>query len=68
MSKKYNRVDPSPDIDYIVKEIIIILIVQIDNKITSIDDLPMKQASQLEYNFIDEYENFLQNNGTCVVV
>ena len=28
---------------------------------------PMKQASQLEYNFIDEYKNFLQNNGTCVV-
>ena len=45
----------------------IVSIVQIDNKITSIDDMPMKQVSQLEYNFIDEYKNFLQNNGTCVV-
>ena len=29
--------------------------------------MPMKQSSQLEYNFIDKYKNFLQNNGTCVV-
>ena len=64
---KYNRVDPSSDIDYIVKEIIINSIVQVDNKITKIDDMPMKQSSQLEYNFIDEYIEFPQNNGTCVV-
>ena len=41
---KYNRVesvDPSPDIEYIVKEINIVSIVQIDNKITSIDDMPL---------------------------
>ena len=49
MFKKYNRSDQSPDIDYIVKEIIINSIVQVDNKITKIDDMPMKQSSQLEY-------------------
>ncbi len=26
----------------------------------------MKQATQLDYNIIDEYKGCLQNNGTCV--
>ena len=67
MFNKYNRLDPSPDIDYVVKEIIINSIVQVNNELTKIDGMPMKQSSQLKYNFIDEYKNFLQNNGTCVV-
>jgi hypothetical protein len=29
--------------------------------------MPMKNASQLSYNFIDEYKDFLQNTGTCVI-
>ncbi len=29
--------------------------------------MPMKSASQLDYNIIDEYKDFLQNNGTCVI-
>ena len=41
---KYNRIDPSPEIEYIVKEIII----------TPIEDTPMRQATQLDYNIIDE--------------
>jgi len=64
---KYNRVDPSPDIEYIVKEIIINSIIQVDNNITNIEDTPMRQATQLDYNIIDEYKDFLQNNGTCVI-
>jgi hypothetical protein len=32
-----------------------------------IEDIPMKQATQLDYNIIDEYKDFLQNNGTCVI-
>ena len=67
MFTKYNRVDPSPDIEYIVKEIIIDSIIQVNDKITKIEDMSMKHATQLEYNIIDEYKNFLQNNGTCVI-
>ena len=62
MFKKYDRSDPSPDIDYIVKEIIINSIIKVDNTITNIEDIPMRQATQLEYNIIDEYKNCLQNN------
>ena len=29
--------------------------------------MPMRQATQLEYDFIDEYKKFLQNNGTWVI-
>jgi hypothetical protein len=64
---KYNRIDPSPEIEYIVKEIIINSIIQIENNMSPIEDIPMKQATQLDYNIIDEYKDFLQNNGTCVI-
>ena len=64
---KYNRIDPSPEIEYIVKEIDIGSILQIENKMTPIEDTPMRQATQLDYNIIDEYKDFLQNNGTCVI-
>ena len=40
--KKYNRSDPSPNIDYIVKEIIINSIIKADNTITNIEDIPMR--------------------------
>jgi hypothetical protein len=55
---KYNRIDPSPEIEYIVKEIIINSILQIENNMTPIEDTPMRQATQLDYNVIDEYKDF----------
>jgi hypothetical protein len=55
---KYNRIDPSPEIEYIVKEIIINSILQIENYMTPIEDTPMRQATQLDYNIIDEYKDF----------
>jgi hypothetical protein len=27
----------------------------------------MKNASQLDFNIFDEYKDFLQNTGTCVI-
>ena len=64
---KYNRIDPSPEIEYIVKEIIIGSILQIEKNMTPIEDTPMRKATQLDYNIIEEYKEFLQNNGTCVI-
>ncbi len=29
--------------------------------------MAMKNASQLDYNIIDEYKDFLQNTGACVI-
>ncbi len=55
---KYNRIDPSPEIEYIVKEIIMNSILQIENIMTPIEDTPMRQATQLDYNIIDEYKDF----------
>ncbi len=49
------------------KEIIINSIIKVDNTITNIEEIPMRQATKLEYNIIDEYKDFLQNNGTCVI-
>ncbi len=46
MFMKYNRVDPPPDIEYIVKEIDIGSIIQVENTITHIEDIPMRQATQ----------------------
>jgi hypothetical protein len=34
---------------------------------TPIEDTPLRQATQLDYNIIDEYRDFLQNNGTRVI-
>jgi len=67
MFKKYERDDPSPEVEYRIKDIQILSIVKIDDKVTKKEDMKMKQASQLEYNFINEYKDFLQNNGTCVI-
>ena len=40
---------------------------KLDTIITSIEDIPMKQATQLDYNIVDEYKDCLQNNCTCVL-
>ena len=42
-------------------------ITQVDDNVTKKEDMPMKNASQLNYNIIDEYKDFLQNTGTCVI-
>ncbi len=42
-------------------------ITQVDDNVTKKEDMPMKNASQLNYNFIDEYKYFLQSTGTCVI-
>jgi hypothetical protein len=34
---------------------------------TQQQDIPMKRSSQLIYNYIDEYKDFLQDTGTCVI-
>ncbi len=34
---------------------------------TEQQDIPMKNTSQLIYNYIDEYKDFLQNTGRCVI-
>ena len=67
MFEKYQRIDPSPDIEYKVEEITITSITDISNTATKQADMPMKNASQLKYNCIDEYKEYLQNNGTCVI-
>ncbi len=42
-------------------------ITQVNESGTSREDMPMKNATQLDYNIIDEYKDFLQNDGTCVI-
>jgi hypothetical protein len=42
-------------------------ITHVDDNVTKKEDMPMKNASQLDYNIIDEYKDFLQNTGTCVI-
>ena len=67
MFEKYNRIDPSPDIEYKVTEIIITSMVEHTITTTQQQDIPMRSASQLIYNYIDEYKGFLQDTGTCVI-
>ena len=66
MFEKYNRIDPSPDIEYKVTEIIITSMVEHTITTTQQQDIPMRSASQLMYKYIDEYKDFLQDTGTCV--
>ncbi len=42
-------------------------ITQVDDNVTKKKDMPMNNASQLEYNIINEYKDFLENKGTCVI-
>jgi len=67
MIQKYERIDPSPNIIYTVESMDINSITQVDDNVTKKEDMPMKNASQLNYNIIDEYKDFLQNTGTCVI-
>ena len=65
--EKYERIDPSPNIIYTVESMDINSITQVDDNVTKKEDMLMKNASQLDYNIIDEYKDFLQNTGTCVI-
>jgi 5-methylcytosine-specific restriction enzyme A len=67
MTEKYNKVEPSPEIEWIVVEVTITSIVE--KELTTIlkEDNAMKNATPLMYNCISEYREFLQNTGTCVV-
>ena len=67
MIQKYERIDSSPNIIYTVESMDINSITQVDDNVTKKEDMPMKNASQLNYNIIDEYKDFLQNTGTCVI-
>jgi hypothetical protein len=67
MIQKYERIDPSPNIVYTVESMDIKSITQVDDNVTKKEDMPMKNLSQLNYNIIDEYKDFLQNTGTCVI-
>ena len=64
---KYERIDPSPGTEYKVEEIIITSITEHTNTATQQTDMPMKNARQLIYNYIDEYKDYLQDTGTCVI-
>jgi hypothetical protein len=66
-SHKRPRDDPSPDIEYEVEEIVITSITEVTNTTTQQSDMSMKSARQLMYNYIDEYKDYLQDTGTCVI-
>jgi 5-methylcytosine-specific restriction endonuclease McrA len=67
MTEKYNKVEPSPEIEWIVVEVTITSIVEKESTTVSKEDNAMKNATALMYNCISEYREFLQNTGTCVV-
>ena len=67
MARKYERIDPSPDIEYTIEDVNIGSITQVNESGTSREDMPMKNSTQLDYNIIDEYKDFLENKGTCVI-
>jgi hypothetical protein len=66
MINKYEKVDPSPDVIYVVECMNIDSITQVDDNVTKRKDMPMPvivSASQLDYNLIDEFKDFLQDTG-----
>jgi 5-methylcytosine-specific restriction enzyme A len=67
MTEKYNKVEPSPEIEWIVVEVTITSIVEKESTTILKEDNAMKNATPLMYNCISEYREFLQNTGTCVV-
>jgi hypothetical protein len=67
MIQKYERIDPTPNIIFTIESMEINSITQVDDNVTKKEDMPMKNASQLDYNIIDEYKDFLQYTGTCVI-
>ncbi len=56
MIQKFERIDPSPNIIYTVtvESMDINSITQVNDNVTKKEDMPMKNASQLDYNIIDE--------------
>jgi len=67
MTDKHNRLEPSPDKETVVLEITITSIVELQETQIKQEDNAMKNATALMYNCIDEYQEYLQNTGTCVV-
>ena len=67
MFEKYNRIEPSPDVEYIVQGIVITSITEVNSTATQQVDMPMRSARQLMYNYIGEYKDYLQDTGTCVI-
>jgi hypothetical protein len=67
MIQKYERIDPSPNIIYTIESMDINSISQVDDNVTKKEDMPMKNASKLDYTINDEYKDFFQNTGTCVI-
>ena len=67
MFDKHNFLEASPNKEHIVEEIIITSIVDKESTTIPKEDNAMKNATPLMYNCISEYQEFLQNTGTCVV-
>jgi 5-methylcytosine-specific restriction enzyme A len=67
MFDKHNFLEASPNKEHIVEEIIITSIVDKESTTILKEDNAMKNATPLMYNCISEYQEFLQNTGTCVV-
>jgi 5-methylcytosine-specific restriction endonuclease McrA len=67
MFDKHDFMEASPDKEHNVQEIIITSIVEKQSTSVPKEDNAMKNATPLMYNCIDEYQEFLQNTGTCVV-
>ena len=65
--EKYERIDPSPGVEYKIESIEIMSIFELSNTATKQADMLMKNSSQLIYNCIDEYKDYLENTGTCVI-
>ncbi len=51
-------------IEYTIEDVNIGSITQVNESGISREDMPMQNSTQLDYNIIDEYKDFLQNNGT----
>ena len=67
MFDNHNFMEASPNKEHIVEEIIITSIVEKESTTIPKEDNAMKNATPLMYNCISEYQEFLQNTGTCVV-
>jgi 5-methylcytosine-specific restriction endonuclease McrA len=67
MFDKHDFMEASPEKEHNVQEIIITSIVEKQSTSVPKEDNAMKNATPLMYNCIDEYQEFLQNTGTCVV-
>ncbi len=67
MFEKYNGIEPSPDIEYKVQEIVITSITEVNNTATQQTDMSMRSVKLLMYNYIGSYKDYLQDTGTCVI-